>query len=404
MSGTRSKTNRTLMEARKAKLDRFYEDSPRIDDHTKTNNYSLLGIIHLFLNDKANEVTKDPKFDPFLQFIKRILVHLSSSSDQLLPGTTVIFATLAQDIANLTEAGRRAWRVSHPHYRSGDSMMPYIVSYIRHSPPAIVLVDTEDYEEACRATKAYSWEFVRKGADENNEMFFSRQLVTAYIELAEKAKADNPLSDSAPSDQLVVLQSVIMVAFLHELTHTITKSFFKRSITPVMHGRRFQAGEDLEQILFNGIMHVEWLRLDFDDRDLRMKRIYKLYIMHAIVPSQDQESNPTNSEQTPAGKTCFYQLEIEDLRVMLDSLDRIMIYSPAYVPDEDGIADRDAGRADGSCIRMRVTPHEIGEIKYFEPDLTSTFPPYRIVGLGPDSILVFSAKDRIIVGEDQRER
>ncbi|KAK0217182.1 hypothetical protein IW262DRAFT_175680 [Armillaria fumosa] len=185
MSSTRSKTNRTLMEARKAKLDRFYEDSPRIDDHTKANNHSLLGIIHLFLDDKANEVTNDPKFDPFLQFIKRILVHLMSSSDQLLPGTTVIFATLAQDIANLTEAGRWAWRESHPHSRPGDSMVSYIVSYIRHSPPAIVLVDTEDHEESHQATKAYSSGFVRKGADKNNEMLFSRQLVTAYIELAE---------------------------------------------------------------------------------------------------------------------------------------------------------------------------------------------------------------------------
>ncbi|KAK0472748.1 hypothetical protein IW261DRAFT_730529 [Armillaria novae-zelandiae] len=330
MSGTRSKTNSTLIEARKAKLDRFYEDSPRIDDQTKMNNRSLLGIIHLFLDDTANEVTEDPKFAPFLQFIKRILVHLLSSSDQPLAGTTAIFATLAQDLATLTEAGRRAWRVSHPHSRPGDSMVPYIVSYIRHSPPAIVLVDTEDHEEPRRATKAYSWGFVRKGADENNEMLFSRRLVTAYIELAEKVKADNPLSDPAcPSDQLVIIQSVIMVAFLHELTHTITKSLFNGLITSVMRGQRGEAGEDLEQILFGGLMCVEWLRRDFDNRDLRMKRIQKLYIMH-VVPSQwqDQESNPSNPGQMPAGGTCFYELEIEGLR--------------------NDVADCNAGPADGS--------------------------------------------------------
>ncbi|KAK0472735.1 hypothetical protein IW261DRAFT_1660674, partial [Armillaria novae-zelandiae] len=173
MSGTCSKTSSTLMDARKANLDRFYEDSPRIDDQTKTNNHSLLGIIRLFLDNKANEVTKDPKFDPFLQFIKQILVHLLSSSDQPLAGTAVIFATLVQDLANLTQAGRRAWRESHPHHPLGDSMEAYIVSYIRHSPLAIVLVDTKGQEEPCRATKAYSRGFVCKGADENNEMFFS---------------------------------------------------------------------------------------------------------------------------------------------------------------------------------------------------------------------------------------
>ncbi len=75
------------MEARKSKLDRFYEESLRIDDQTKTNNHSLLGIIRLFLDDKVNEVTEDPKFDPFLQFVKRILVHLMSSSDRSLAGT-----------------------------------------------------------------------------------------------------------------------------------------------------------------------------------------------------------------------------------------------------------------------------------------------------------------------------
>lgn len=175
------------MEGRKSKLDRFYEESLRIDVQTKTNNHSLLGIIRLFLDDKANEVTEDPKFDPFLQFVKRILVHLMSSSDQSLAGAAVILGTLVWNIA-ATDAGRRAWIDAHPQFRPGDSMIPYIVSYIRHSPPAIVLVDTEDHEENPHPTKKYSTRaFVRKGVKEreNNEMFFSRELVTAYIDLAE---------------------------------------------------------------------------------------------------------------------------------------------------------------------------------------------------------------------------
>ncbi|KAK0472736.1 hypothetical protein IW261DRAFT_1506660 [Armillaria novae-zelandiae] len=155
------------------------------------------------------------------------------------------------------------------------------------------------------------------------------------------------------------------------MSHTITaKSLFKGLITPVMRGQRGEAGEDLEY---------------FDNRDLRMKGIQKLYIRH-VVPSQDQETNPINSEQTPAGKTCFYELGI-----------------PAYVPDQNGVADCNAGPADGSHIHMHIAPHEIREIKPsgFEADLTSTFPPSQIVGLGSDSVLVFSAKDRIIVSEDQ---
>ncbi len=84
---------------------------------------------------------------------------------------------------------------------------------------------------------------------------------------------------------------------------------------------------------------------------------------------------------------------------MLDSLDRIQIYSPAYVSDQNGVTDRDAGRADGkSYIRLRVTAHGI---KSLETGLKSSSLPSRIVGLGLDSILVYPAKDRIIVGEDQ---
>ncbi|PBK81754.1 hypothetical protein ARMGADRAFT_773920 [Armillaria gallica] len=219
--------------------------------------------------------------------------------------------------------------------------------------------------------------------------FFSRELVTAYIDLAEEVKAGNP-----PSDQLVIVQSVIMIAFLHELAHTIMKSLFRRPITPDMNGLLGEAGDALERAIFDGIMCVEWLRRDFEDRDLRMKRIQNLYIMRI----EAERSNSSKWEQ-PTRKTCFYKLEIEDLRVILDSLDRIEIYSPAYVPDQNGIADRDAGRADGkSYIRLRVTAHGI---KSLETGLKSSSPPSRIVGLSLDSILVYPAKDRIIVGEDQ---
>ncbi|SJL12429.1 uncharacterized protein ARMOST_15856 [Armillaria ostoyae] len=396
MSGAPLKPNNTLMEARKSKLDRFYEQSLRIDDQTKTNNHSLLGNVRLCLDDKANEVTEDPKFDPFLQFVKRILVHLMSSSDRSWAGSAVIFGTMVLNIATLTDAGRRAWIDAHPQSRPQDSMVPYIVSYIQHSPPAIVLVDTEDYEEnPCRETKGYSSGSVRKGADENNEMFFSRELVTAYIDLVEKVKAGNPLSD-----QLVIVQSVIMIAFLHELAHTITKSLFRRPVALDLDGQQGEVGDALEQVMFGGIMCVEWLRRDFEDRDLRMKRIQNLYIMRI----EAEQSNSSKLEQ-PIRKSCFYKLEIEDLRVMLDSLDRIEIYSPAYVPDQNDIADRNAGCADGkSYIRLRVTPHGIKPLEAYLKSTSLSSPPSRVAGLGSDSIIVFSAKDRIIVGDDQCKR
>ncbi|KAK0235489.1 hypothetical protein EDD85DRAFT_1025217 [Armillaria nabsnona] len=169
-------------------------------------------------------------------------------------------------------------------------MVPYIVTYIRHSPPAIILVDTEDHEENPHPTKKYSTRaFVRKGVKEreNNEMFFSRELVTAYIDLAEKVKAGNP-----PSDQLVIVQSVIMIAFLHELANTIMKSLFRRPITPDMNGQLGEVGDALDWAIFGGIMCVEWLHRDFEDRDLRMKRIQNLYIMRI----ETEQSNSSRWE------------------------------------------------------------------------------------------------------------
>ncbi|KAK0458151.1 uncharacterized protein EV420DRAFT_382176 [Desarmillaria tabescens] len=394
---TRSKTNSALMEARKSKLERFYEKSLFIDDKTKHNNHALLGTVRLYLEDKANEVTEDPEFAPFLQFVKQILVHLMSGSQSWV-GTVVNFGYVVRTIA-ASDVGRQAWIDSHPESQGPEDLTPYIVSYIRDSPPAIVLVDTQEHESRNRrhAIKEYSWGFVCKGVDdrEDNEMFFSRELVAAYIDL-EKAKADSP-----SSDQLTIVQSVIMIAFLHELTHTITKSLFRGLITPDMNGgQQGEAGEALERLIFGGIMCVEWLRRDFENRDLRMKRIQNLYIMR-VLPNLDQEAQQDSSNEwmprAPTGKTCFYKLEIKDLKIMLDSLDRIQIYSPAYVPDQNGIADCDAGPADGkSYVRLRV----MSEARTLEVDLKSASPPSKVVGLGLDSIIAFPTKDRIVVGKD----
>ncbi len=93
-----------------------------------------------------------------------------------------------------------------------------------------------------------------------------------------------------------------MIAFLHELANTIMKSLFRRPITPDMNGQLGEVGDALECI-FGGVMCVEWLRRDFEDRDLRMKKIQNLYIMRIEV----EQSNSSKWEQ-PNRKTCFYKL------------------------------------------------------------------------------------------------
>ncbi len=65
---------------------------------------------------------------------------------------------------------------------------------------------------------------------------------------------------------------------------------------------------------------------------------------------------------------------------MLDSLDRIQIYSPAYVSDQNGVTDRDAVVPTESHISvLRVTAHGSNPLK---TGLKSSLFPSRIVGLG----------------------
>ncbi|KAG7441400.1 uncharacterized protein BT62DRAFT_1080131 [Guyanagaster necrorhizus] len=163
----RSKTNSAL-KARKSKLEKpftFWDRS-------------------LFLGDKANEVTDDPESD-----------HNRCGGE-----------------------GAGLERFTHPALVPG-AMAPYIDFNI-DSPPAIVLMDAQTPEEnSHHATKRG---FVRKGVKESkNDMYFSRELVAAYID-QEKTKSVN-----YPSDQFLIVQSDIMIAFLHELTHATTKSLFQ---------------------------------------------------------------------------------------------------------------------------------------------------------------------------------
>ncbi len=63
---------------------------------------------------------------------------------------------------------------------------------------------------------------------------------------------------------------------------------------------------------------------------------------------------------------------------------------------------RSAGCKPEEGLKEMVMIEETATIKSLKADLKSIPPPSRVVsGLGSDSIIVFPAKDRIIVGEDQ---
>ncbi len=78
---------------------------------------------------------------------------------------------------------------------------------------------------------------------------------------------------------------------------------------------------------------------------------------------------------------------MEDLRTMLDSIDRSELYNPVY-PVDMPISDPDIASADEKYIRIRIT----SEYEWQPPTTVtavSIFPE-----LGPDSILVERAPDR----------
>ncbi|KAK0458195.1 uncharacterized protein EV420DRAFT_384717 [Desarmillaria tabescens] len=207
---TRSNTKKALEAARKAKIEEYYRDNALVDEAARIQHNDDIAEFSLFLDDKRNDITKNPDFRPFIRFIRRILVHVAASADQG-SGTMGCYASVITRMAR-SNKGKEIWRT-----RWNDMALhptPQILSYIQKSPPAIILGDTQRKRRA--HIERYAWGYVDKENDVK-EMFISRELVMAYIELEKSNACD------VNADALVVLKTVILVVFIHELTHALTK-------------------------------------------------------------------------------------------------------------------------------------------------------------------------------------
>ncbi|PBK71128.1 hypothetical protein ARMSODRAFT_1002984 [Armillaria solidipes] len=338
---------KTLSETRAKRLASYHRDAVPIDENTRAHHDSLIGPVHLLNTDP------DHDYFPLVQFIRRILVHLTVSSRSGWGTIGSYECTLM--FMRRTNMGKDVWDDLYPN--SGIDLLPFILSYIRDSPPAIVLEE--------RTPPESSW-----GSWHDNEIMISRELVAAYLDL-EKIKSSEGVLDPDDERSLVFLQTIILVTFLHELTHTLMKNLFRSRLGSLLdYGGIFcDVGEYTEKTIFNGpLLYVEWLRADFEGSALRVKNIC--------------------SHRSTHPKEEFYNVSMEDLKTMLDSIDRSELYNPVY-PVDVPISDPDVASADEKYVRIRIT----SEYEWQPPTTVtavSIFPE-----LGPDSILVERAPDRI---------
>ncbi|KAK0458216.1 uncharacterized protein EV420DRAFT_385569 [Desarmillaria tabescens] len=333
-------------QTREEELKYYHEISEPIDEATFAHHNSLIKPIRLLNADPNRD------YAPLVQFIRRILVHLTVSS-KYCTGTIGSY-TMMLWIMRRTPKGKVAMQSLYPN--SGDEVLSYVLPYIRETPPAIVLED--------RTPPECSW-----GSWRNNEIVISRELVTTYLNL-EKSKAT---LDSDDERCLVFLQTIILVTFLHELTHTLMNRIFMGRL-----GSFFECGdnvrdigEHLERSLFtDSVLYVEWLRADFEDPNpkFQVKKIRSIC------------SQPV---ETGEG---FHSVLVEDLRTMLDSIDRSELFSPVFLLQD--AKPSDIISADSEHIRLRITP------EYSLPVLNQWAMPLPVTEIGPDSIIIEPACGR----------
>ncbi|PBK88580.1 hypothetical protein ARMGADRAFT_1084537 [Armillaria gallica] len=151
---------KTLSETRTKRLASYHRDAVPIDEETRTHHDSLIGPVHL-LNVGLNR-----DYLPFVQFIRRILVHLTVSSRSGWGTIGSYECTLM--FMRRTAMGKDVWDDLYPN--SGIDLLPFILSYIQDSPPAIVLEE--------RSPPKSFW-----GSWRDNEIVISCELVAAYLDL-----------------------------------------------------------------------------------------------------------------------------------------------------------------------------------------------------------------------------
>ncbi|PBK79196.1 hypothetical protein ARMGADRAFT_1104633 [Armillaria gallica] len=315
----------TLSETRAKRLASYHRDAVPIDEETRAHHDSLIGLVRLSNTDP------DRDYLPFVQFIRRILVHLTVSSRSGWRTIGSYECTLM--FMRRTAMGKDVW--DDLYLNSGSELLPFILSYIRDSPPAIVLEE--------RTPSESSW-----GSWHDNKIVISHELVAAYLDL-EKIKSSEGVPDPDDECSLVFLQTIILVTFLHELIHTLMKNLFRGRLGSLLdYGGIFgDVGEYTEKSIFDGpLLYVEWLRADFEDSALRVKNICSHWSTH---PKEE-----------------FYNVF------------------------DAPISDPDIASADEKYIRIGITS-EYERLAPTTVTAVSIFPE-----LGPDSVLVERAPDRML--------
>ncbi len=108
-------------------------------------------------------------------------------------------------------------------------------------------------------------------------------LLYRALTVFQKIESSKGVLDPDDERSLVFLQTIILVIFLHELTHTLMKNLFRGRLGSLLdYGGIFcDVGEYTEKSIFDGpLLYVEWLRADFEDSALRVKNICSHWSTH----------------------------------------------------------------------------------------------------------------------------
>ncbi|KAK0236628.1 hypothetical protein EDD85DRAFT_1006354 [Armillaria nabsnona] len=352
---TDSSTPNTLLEAREARLAAHNKSfGGPIDEETRSYHNSLIMPVRLFIEkpsrQKRSEVSTQEDYQFFVQFVRRILIHLSVATLHL--GSTAGAYEVVMMAIRQTDRGIDAFQETQ---HAPVEIMTLICDYIRYHPPAIVLVDTQEHKDSSsRTSEKQTRGFVGKDdACLKNEIFISEELVNAYIRL-QRAKSGGLPLDPKDETVLVFIQIVILAMFLHELVYSLTRWIFGSLITVTMfqtyEGKRCESGDSIERLVFGGTLCADWKRQDFQDsRPSRVEMIERL-----CLRTRDKDISNLSSEHIKDSQFAYHELGLEDLKRTLKSLDDYKIHYPAYTLDRNGLSDPDIGAADNHHVRQPI--------------------------------------------------
>ncbi|PBK71507.1 hypothetical protein ARMSODRAFT_1071482 [Armillaria solidipes] len=345
---TDSSTPNALLEAREARLAAHNKTfGGPIDEETRAYHNSLIKPVRLFIEEPSgqerSEVSTQEDYHFFVQFVRRILIHLSVATLHL--GSTAGAYEVVMMAIKQTDRGIDAFQKTQ---HAPVEIMTLVRSYIRDHPPAIVLVDTQEHKDCpSHTSEKFTWGFVGKDdACSKNEIFISEELVNAYIRL-QRAKSGGLLLDPKDETVLIFIQIVILATFLHELVYSLTRWIFGSLITVTM--LTCESGEGIERFVFGGTLCADWKWQDFDSRPPRVETIERL-----CLRTRDKDDSSPSSEHIKDSQFAYHELGLEDLKRTIKSLDDYKIHYPAYTLDKNGLSDPDIGAADNSHVRQPV--------------------------------------------------